>query len=282
MSFPSAAPRRVWPTLVVCTLAFASWLLLSTPNGTTTGYFTDQLRNMGGALTFVEKGHSVFRTPYGEAAQGVVMPCAEHTGLWEELPAAYPPWGLLLFWPFAAMERAGLLTPATNHRAEVGFFVLDRPGGLCRGEAGHTRRSVARPRGAAALLRAAHLWSRGERLLRRGLRVGRAPGPLDASAGSLGCQRALLLLVGRAALPSPRLCPGRAVGPGEAVAGGALASPRLGPGRGRDHRPARQRPPRSSSIPMPSPSTTPCGARASARCLPPALAGGGGGSHGGA
>lgn len=124
MSSPHPKPPRPWPTVAVCALAFAGWLLLSTPRGDTAGHFTDQLRNMGGALTFVEKGYSVFRTPYGEAAQGVVMPCEEHTGLWDELPAAYPPLGLLLFWPFAAMERAGLLAPATNHRAEVGFFVL--------------------------------------------------------------------------------------------------------------------------------------------------------------
>ncbi len=88
------------------------------PSGDASGTYTDHLRHMGEALILTDQGLAVYRRPYGEwiGAQGLDE---IHTGLFPERTAPYPPLGMLAHWPWARLDRAGLLAPSTAHRAVV-------------------------------------------------------------------------------------------------------------------------------------------------------------------
>lgn len=85
--------------------------------------YTDHLRHMGEALILVDHGLAVYQRPYGELITPEHLDPI-HTGLFPERTAPYPPLAMLAHWPLAVMDRAGILAPATAHRAVVWLWTL--------------------------------------------------------------------------------------------------------------------------------------------------------------
>src|SRR5262245_13285715 len=110
--------RRVILWAVVALLVGAGWMAFSAPRGAFRQSWTDQLRHQGEALALVEKGPRIYLGSYDQALEAVAPPCDEHVGLWGNLGIPYPPLALLLHWPLASAERAGLLSHDFSHRAQ--------------------------------------------------------------------------------------------------------------------------------------------------------------------
>lgn len=96
---------------------------LNVDSGDASGGYTDHLRHMGESLILVNDGFAVYRQPYGERirAQGLDP---IHLGLFPERTAPYPPLGILVHWPLAMVDRAGLVSSPTAHRAMVWLWTL--------------------------------------------------------------------------------------------------------------------------------------------------------------
>lgn len=91
--------------------------------GDASAHYTDHLRHMGEALILTDQGPAVYRRPYGEliGAQGLD---SIHAELFPERTAPYPPLGILVHWPWARLERAGVLSGPTAHLGVVWMWTL--------------------------------------------------------------------------------------------------------------------------------------------------------------
>ncbi|MDX2011700.1 MAG: hypothetical protein SFW67_15985 [Myxococcaceae bacterium] len=118
---------RFLPLLVVVVVSAGGHALVSGPNGDFGGIYTDHLRHLAESQALVARGSAIYRQPYAEATQGL-LPCPEHTGLFPERTAPYPPLGVLLHWPLGALERHQLLSPATSHQLTATAWLIC---GLC-------------------------------------------------------------------------------------------------------------------------------------------------------
>jgi hypothetical protein len=108
--------------VVISLCGFPLWLSIASPNGDLRDQWTDHLRHGGEAMAFEQRGLSLYTLTYDEATAGVTLPCAAHAGLWGQTGIPYPPLGVLVHWPVARIERAGMLTPATGHRLLTWLF----------------------------------------------------------------------------------------------------------------------------------------------------------------
>lgn len=112
-------------TWLVAALAAASlpiWLAIASPNGDLWGQWTDHLRHEGEAIAFERWGLGISAHTYHEATAGLTLPCPDHAGLWGTTGVPYPPLGILIHWPIARLERAGVISPPTAHGILVWMF----------------------------------------------------------------------------------------------------------------------------------------------------------------
>lgn len=98
------------------------WLSVARPNGDLWDRWTDHLRHEGEAIALVHHGLGLYAKTYDEATAGLALPCPDHAGLWGNTGVPYPPLGILVHWPVARLEQAGVLAPATAHRLLTWLF----------------------------------------------------------------------------------------------------------------------------------------------------------------
>lgn len=100
--------------LLLVALSAASlgvWLSVATSNGDAWNVWTDHLRHEGEAIALAAHGPRLFTLTYDEATQALTLPCREHYELWGKSGIPYPPLGVLVHWPIARLELAGVVSP---------------------------------------------------------------------------------------------------------------------------------------------------------------------------
>ncbi|GMU58949.1 MAG: hypothetical protein AMXMBFR34_07120 [Myxococcaceae bacterium] len=106
--------RRIIQVGAVVLVAAVLHLAVASERGGYDAHYSDHLRHMASARALLAHGFDVYTTPYAEVTKGL-QPCPAHAGLFDDRTAPYPPLGLLVHAPLAALEARGVLAP--RHRA---------------------------------------------------------------------------------------------------------------------------------------------------------------------
>ncbi len=105
-------------------LLVAAQYVVGAQSADASNLYTDHLRHMGEAMILVDQGLRLYREPYGTLIATEPDVGAEHAVLFPARTAPYPPLAILVHWPWARLEGAGILSPPTAHRGVVWMWTL--------------------------------------------------------------------------------------------------------------------------------------------------------------